>query len=74
MHKTKIAEPEVKMVETDKVELTMRAPNLSPENAKIIARDVRRTLENCGRLNLLNEFAIVARAEYAEVPVEEVAV
>ena len=59
----------MKMVKTDTVELNVNVPNLSPENAKLVARDVRRTLENCGKLNLLNEFVETRIAEYIEVPI-----
>lgn len=71
MHKTKIAEPQMKMVKTDTVELNVNVPNLSPENAKLVARDVRRTLENCGKLEMLDEFVEILRVEHAEVPMEE---
>lgn len=59
--------PELKMVETGKVELIIKVPHLTPENAKVIMRDVRRTLENSGRLDLLNEFTETVMVEYREV-------
>ena len=61
----------MKMVKTDTVELNVNVPNLSPENAKLVARDVRRTLENCGKLEMLDEFVEILRVEHAEVPMEE---
>jgi len=62
--------PETKMVETGKVELIVRVPNLLQDNARLIARDVRLALENCGKLDLLNEFTETLMAEYREVSVE----
>lgn len=61
---------ETKLVETGKVELIVRVPDLSPENALIIARDMRHTLENCARLELLDEFIEVVRAEHTGVLAE----
>ena len=71
MPKIKTAEPETKMVKTGNMELNIRVPNILPQNANLIARDVRRTLENCAALRVLDEFAEAQIAEYAEVPVEE---
>lgn len=62
--------PETKIVETGKVELIVTVPNLSPKDAQIIARDVKRTLENCGKLNLLEEFVEIVKVERVEVLVE----
>lgn len=59
--------PKTKMVETGKVELIVKVPHLIPENAKNIIRDVQRVLENCSKLNLLNEFTEERKVEYAEV-------
>ena len=53
-------------VETGKVELTFQVPNLLPENAKVVIREVRHGLENCGRLDLLNEFTETLMVEYRE--------
>lgn len=64
--------PETKTVETGKVELIVKVPHLIPENAKNVMRDVRRALENCGRLSLLDEFTETLRVEYIETPIEEV--
>jgi len=58
-------------VETGKVKLIVRIPDLSQGNALLIARDVRITLEECARLKLLDEFSEVVKVEYAEVPVKE---
>lgn len=58
--------PELKMIETGKVELIIKVPHLTPENAKVIMRDVRHTLENSGRLNFLNEFTETMMVEYRE--------
>lgn len=68
MKQEKIAEPEqkIKFVETGLVKLDIKVPGLVPENAKLIVRDIRHTLENCGRLNLLDEFVETLRAEYYE--------
>lgn len=70
MPKEKTAEQKITFVESGKVELTIRAPNLSPEKAQLIARDVRQTLQNCARLELLDEFVETIRVEYTELPVE----
>ena len=68
--KEKTAEPEIKFAETGLVRLDIKVPGLKPENAKPIMRDVRRALENCGSLSLLDEFMIMLRVEYIEIPVE----
>ena len=39
-----------------KIRLEVKVPNLLPENAKVIVRDIRHTLENCAKLDLLDEF------------------
>lgn len=70
MSKTKTPEPETKMVETGFIELIVKVLNLLPQNANLIARDVRRTQENCAALRVLDEFAETPIAEYTEVPVE----
>jgi len=59
-----------KMVETGKVELNLRVPNLLPGNAKLIVRDLRHVLENCGRLHLLNDFIEMRTVEYEPVSME----
>lgn len=72
MPKEKTAEPEqkTKYVENGLVELNVNVPRLIQENTKLIMRDIRHTLENCGRLNLLDEFVETLRAEYyEEVPI-----
>jgi len=61
---------EMKTEETGLVELIVKIPHLTPENAKTIVRDARRALENCGSLNLLGEFIEMLRVEYTEIPVE----
>jgi len=71
MNKTKIAEPEISFVETGKVELNFRVPNLLPGALIHIVRDMRRTLENCANLNLLDEFIETRTVEYEEVSVKE---
>lgn len=68
MSKEKTAEP--KIVESGLVGLDIKVPGLTPENAKPIMRDIRRTLENCGNLSWLDEFMITLRVEYIAVPVE----
>lgn len=70
--KEKTAEPEIKFTETGLVGLDIKVPGLTPEKAKPIMRDVRRALENCGSLSLLDEFIITLSVEYIEVPVEGV--
>jgi len=62
---------QTKMVETGLMELIVNVPNLTPDNAKIVRRDVRRALENCGSLNLLGEFTETLMVEYKEAPAEE---
>lgn len=54
-------------IETGKIELNIRVPNILPGNIKYIVRDIRRTLENCAMLNLLDEFAVERVVEYEEV-------
>ena len=54
------------MLETGKVELIVRVPNLSQANALIIARGVRFGLENCAKLKQLNEFTETRIVEYRE--------
>jgi len=71
MSKIKIAKTEISFVETGKVELNFRVPNLLPGALIHIVRDMRRTLENCANLNLLGEFIETLRVEYKEVPGEE---
>ena len=60
-------EQKTKMVETGNMELNVKVPNLLPEEATVIARDVRRTLENCARLEMLDEFVETRAVEYKEV-------
>ncbi|MGB7532972.1 MAG: hypothetical protein WA977_08390 [Halobacteriota archaeon] len=69
--KTKIPESKTSFVETGKVELNFRVPNLLPGAIIHIVRDMRRTLENCANLNLLNEFIETRIVEYEEVSVKE---
>ena len=69
--KTKTAESKTSFVETGKVELNFRVPNLLPGALIHIVRDMRRTLENCANLNLLGEFIETRIVEYEEVPVKE---
>jgi len=71
MSKIKIAKTEISFVETGKVELNFRVPNLLPGALIHIVRDMRRTLENCANLNLLGEFIETRIVEYEEVPVKE---
>ena len=59
-------EPKTSFIETGKVELNFYVPNLLPENAKIVIREVRHGLENCGRLDLLDEFTETLMVEYRE--------
>lgn len=59
-------EPKTSFIETGKIELNFRVPHLLPENAKIVIREVRHGLENCGRLDLLDEFTEVLMVEYKE--------
>ena len=58
--------PETKMVETGKFELTVKIPYLMWGNAKYIMRDLKRVLEKCGRLDLLDEFTETLMVEYRE--------
>ena len=71
MSKIKIAKTEISFVETGKVELNFRVPNLLPGALIHIVRDMRRTLENCANLNLLGEFIETRIVEYEEVSVKE---
>jgi len=71
MPKEKTAEAKTSFVETGKVELNFRVPNLLPGAIIHIVRDMRRTLENCANLNLLNEFIETRIVEYEEVSVKE---
>jgi len=70
--KEKIPESKTSFVETGKVELNFRVPNLLPGTIIHIVRDMRRTLENCANLNLLNEFIETLTVKYEEVSVKEV--
>jgi hypothetical protein len=70
MSKTK-TDPKISFVETGKVELNFRVPNLLPGAIIHIVRDMRRTLENCANLNLLDEFIEMRIVEYEEVSVKE---
>ena len=56
----------MKKVETGKVELNLRVPNLSPGAVIHIVRDIRRTLENSACLNLLDQFVETWSVEYKE--------
>lgn len=58
--------PKTKLVETGKIELNIRVPHLLPQNANLIARDVRHTLENCAALRVLDEFTETRIVEYRE--------
>ena len=57
----------INYTETDKVKLIVKVPNLTPENAAIIARAILFALENDAKLKLLDEFSAERRVEYAEV-------
>jgi len=70
MTKEKIAKSKTTFVETGRIELSIRVPNLLPEKAAIIARDIRFALENSARLNLLDEFSMERKVGYIEVPME----
>lgn len=70
MPKEKIAEEKTEFTETDLVKLDIKVPGLTPENAKPILRDIKRTLENCSTLCLLDEFTITLCVEYIETPME----
>ena len=71
MTEQKTAEQKITFIETGKVELNIWVPNLIPKNVKHIVRDVRKTLENCSRLSLLDEFAETRTVEYEEVLIGE---
>ena len=71
MHETKTSRPKISFVETGLVELSIKVPGLLPENVKTIIREVRHGLENCGRLDLLDEFIETRTVEYREVLIEE---
>ena len=66
--KEKISELKIEFAETGLVGLDIKVPRLTPENAEPILRDIKRTLENCGRLSLLDEFVVTLSAEYIEIP------
>ena len=55
-----------KLVETDKIELTIRVPSLLPSNVSQVVLNIRRTLENCASLHLLDEFIETRMVEYRE--------
>ena len=59
-------EQKISFVEIGKIGLNFRVPNLLPENAKVVIREVRHGLENCGRLDLLDEFTETLMVEYRE--------
>ena len=64
--KEKASEPKISFVETDLVELNLKVPHLSPQNAQIIARDLQYTLKTSAKLQLLNEFIETRIVEYRE--------
>ena len=64
--KTKTPEPKISFTETGLVELSIKVPGLLPENVKTLIREVRHGLENCGRLDLLDEFIETRTVEYRE--------
>ena len=66
MTKEKTSEPKISFVETGKIELNFRVPNLLPGAIIHIVRDLRRTLENCANLNLLDEYIETRTVEYRE--------
>ena len=70
MTKEKTAEPKTIFVETGKIELNIRVPHLYPDAIIHIVRDIRKTLESCASLNLLDEFAETRIVEYEEMPME----
>ena len=70
MPETKTPEPKISFVETGEIELNFRVPNLLPGAIIHIVRDMRRTLENCADLNLLDEFIETRTVEYEEVLIE----
>lgn len=43
-------------METKKIEVNIRIPNLTVENARRLIRGVRHTLENAAKLGILDEF------------------
>ena len=53
-------------VETGKIELNIRVPNIHLDLVRLIIRDVQFALENSTKLNLLNEFVITRTVEYRE--------
>ena len=63
--------PKTKLIETGKIELNIRVPHLYSGAIIHIVRDMRRTLENCADLNLLDEFIETQIVEYEEVSVKE---
>ena len=69
MSKTKISEPEIEMVETGTIELSVKMKTLRRETALSVERDIRRALQNCASLKQLDEFVVTRTVEYAEVPV-----
>ena len=66
MSKEKTAEQKTTFAETGKVELNIRVPNIFPKNVKHIVHNLRRALENCAALRVLNEFMETKIAEYKE--------
>lgn len=69
----KAAEPKQKrkVVETGKIGLIVKVAGLTDANAATVSNDVRHTLENCARLNLLDEFSTERKVEYREILEED---
>ena len=66
MTKEKTSEPKISFIETGKIELNFRVPNLLPGALIHIVRDMRRTLESCANLDLLDEYTETRTVEYRE--------
>lgn len=64
--KEKTPGQKIEFAETGLVGLDIKVPGLTPEKAQLIARDLRFSLENSAKLNLLDEFVITRSTEYVE--------
>ena len=58
--------PEMKMVETGTLELSVKMKTLKREVALNVEREIRRTLQNCASLKQLDEFVVTRTVEYRE--------
>jgi len=60
-------ELKTKVVETGKINLSINILGLARQNVGAIVRDVRHTLENCAKIQLMDGFTETRLVEYREV-------